>query len=72
MPRPAIEGTQLQVERRGAGPPLLLIRGLGANSLHVIHASADETIDPINGDLVASLIPGARLELLDGIGHLFF
>jgi pimeloyl-ACP methyl ester carboxylesterase len=27
---------------------------------------------PVNGDLVASLVPGARLELLDGAGHLFF
>jgi pimeloyl-ACP methyl ester carboxylesterase len=25
-----------------------------------------------NGELVAGLIPGARLELLDGVGHLFF
>jgi pimeloyl-ACP methyl ester carboxylesterase len=27
---------------------------------------------PANGELVAGLIPGARLELLDGVGHLFF
>jgi 3-oxoadipate enol-lactonase len=38
----------------------------------VIHGTADELLAPINGDLVASLIPGARLELLDGVGHLFF
>ena len=25
-----------------------------------------------NGSLIASLIPGARLEILDGVGHLFF
>ena len=38
----------------------------------VIHGTADELLASINGDLVASLIPGARLELLDGVGHLFF
>ena len=38
----------------------------------VIHGTADEVLDAINGDLVASLVPGARLELLEGVGHLFF
>ena len=38
----------------------------------VIHGTADELLGAINGDLVASLIPGARLELLEGVGHLFF
>jgi 3-oxoadipate enol-lactonase len=47
------------------------LRGLRVPTL-VIHGAADEIIDPINGELVASLIPGARLELLDGVGHLFF
>jgi pimeloyl-ACP methyl ester carboxylesterase len=47
------------------------LRGMTVPTL-VIHGTADELLDPINGDLVASLIPGARLELMDGIGHLFF
>ena len=47
------------------------LRGLQVPTL-VIHGSADELLAPINGDLVASLVPGARLELLDGVGHLFF
>jgi pimeloyl-ACP methyl ester carboxylesterase len=47
------------------------LRGLRVPTL-VIHGSADELIEPINGELVASLAPGARLELLDGVGHLFF
>ena len=25
-----------------------------------------------NGELIASLIPGARLEILDGVGHMFW
>jgi pimeloyl-ACP methyl ester carboxylesterase len=47
------------------------LRAIRAPTL-VIHGTADELLDPINGDLVASLIPGARLELLEGVGHLFF
>lgn len=38
----------------------------------VVHGSADQILAPANGEIVAGLIPGARLELLDGAGHLFF
>ncbi|GLZ41402.1 alpha/beta fold hydrolase [Actinokineospora sp. NBRC 105648] len=38
----------------------------------VIHGSADEMITPGNGPHVAGLVPGARLEQLDGVGHLFW
>jgi pimeloyl-ACP methyl ester carboxylesterase len=38
----------------------------------VIHGTADQLLAAVNGDLVASLIAGARLELLEGAGHLFF
>jgi pimeloyl-ACP methyl ester carboxylesterase len=38
----------------------------------VVHGTADQMLAASNGELVASLIPGARLELLDGVGHLFF
>ena len=38
----------------------------------VIHGTADQMLPAVNGELVASLIPEARLELLDGVGHLFF
>ncbi|MEA2190303.1 MAG: hypothetical protein QOI73_424 [Solirubrobacteraceae bacterium] len=38
----------------------------------VVHGTADQMLSPANGELVAELIPGARLELLDGVGHLFF
>ena len=68
-----------------AGPPILpaqkgaadahdafaRLRALDVPTL-VIHGTADELLASINGDLVASLIPGARLELLEGVGHLFF
>jgi pimeloyl-ACP methyl ester carboxylesterase len=38
----------------------------------VIHGSADEMIAVQNARLIASLIPGAQLEIFDGVGHLFF
>jgi pimeloyl-ACP methyl ester carboxylesterase len=47
------------------------LRGLRVPTL-VIHGTADQLLAATNGDLVASLIPGARLELLEGVGHLFF
>ena len=47
------------------------LRGLSVPTL-VIHGSDDRMLAAVNGDLVASLIPGARLELLDGVGHIFF
>ncbi len=38
----------------------------------VVHGSEDEMIPVANGELIASLIPGARLEILDGVGHMFW
>jgi pimeloyl-ACP methyl ester carboxylesterase len=47
------------------------LRGLRAPTL-VIHGSEDQMLAAVNGDLLASSIPGARLELLEGVGHLSF
>ena len=38
----------------------------------VIHGSADQLIPVQNGRLIASLVPHAQLEVLDGVGHMFF
>jgi len=38
----------------------------------VLHGTADALLSPANGKRIARLIPGARLELLDGAGHLFW
>ena len=38
----------------------------------VIHGTDDQLLPVQNGRLIASLIPGARLEIFDGVGHLFF
>jgi pimeloyl-ACP methyl ester carboxylesterase len=38
----------------------------------VVHGTDDQMLPVANGELVARLIPGARLELLEGIGHMFW
>jgi pimeloyl-ACP methyl ester carboxylesterase len=38
----------------------------------VIHGDVDRLLGPDNGRLIASLIPGARLEMLPGVGHMFW
>lgn len=38
----------------------------------VIHGTEDQMLPVRNGPLIASLVPGARLEILDGVGHMFF
>ncbi|HEY4779083.1 MAG TPA: alpha/beta fold hydrolase [Solirubrobacterales bacterium] len=38
----------------------------------VIHGTVDRVLGYPNGPLVASLIPGARLETLEGVGHMFW
>jgi pimeloyl-ACP methyl ester carboxylesterase len=38
----------------------------------VQHGTEDVVVDPRNGDLLAELLPDARLERFPGTGHLFF
>jgi 3-oxoadipate enol-lactonase len=38
----------------------------------VIHGTEDQMIPVSNGHMIAQLIPGAPLEILDGVGHMFF
>jgi pimeloyl-ACP methyl ester carboxylesterase len=38
----------------------------------VVHGTDDEVLPVRNGRLVASLIPGARLEILQGVGHMYW
>jgi len=44
--------------------------GLQAPTL-VLHGTADRMLPVSNGEVLAELIPGARLERLEGVGHLF-
>lgn len=38
----------------------------------VLHGTADALLTAANGEHIAGLIPGARLELINGVGHLFW
>ncbi|MCW3040584.1 MAG: alpha/beta fold hydrolase [Solirubrobacterales bacterium] len=38
----------------------------------VIHGTEDEMLPAPNGELIASLIPAAELQLWDGVGHMFW
>ena len=38
----------------------------------VVHGTADLVVDPMNSQLLAERIPGARLEWFEGCGHLLF
>jgi pimeloyl-ACP methyl ester carboxylesterase len=38
----------------------------------VVHGTGDRLLESVNGELLARLIPDARLELLEGAGHMFF
>lgn len=38
----------------------------------VIHGTEDRMLPVSNGHMIAELIPDSRLEILDGVGHLFF
>jgi pimeloyl-ACP methyl ester carboxylesterase len=45
--------------------------GLQAPTL-VVHGTADELIPVQNGRMIADLIPAAKLEIFEGVGHMFF
>lgn len=38
----------------------------------VLHGTEDQMLPPSNGELIASLIPDAELQLWDGVGHVFW
>jgi pimeloyl-ACP methyl ester carboxylesterase len=56
----------------GAGATHDAMARLGTISVPtlVVHGTADNVVDVRNAPLLADAIPGARLELFDGVGHL--
>jgi 3-oxoadipate enol-lactonase len=38
----------------------------------VVHGTLDQLLSVQNGHMIAGLIPGSRLEILEGVGHMFF
>ena len=36
----------------------------------VVHGTDDPLIEPVNGRIIADLVPGAALVEIDGVGHL--
>lgn len=68
VPTPVI---MMQMRAGMAHDAVAGLRALDVPTL-VIHGTADEMVAPANGDHVAGLVPGARLERMEGVGHLFW
>ena len=68
---PEMRGWQAQAEAGATFDAWDRIGAIAAPTL-VLHGTADNVIDHRSTDLLAERIPGARLEKLDGAGHLFF
>ncbi|HEY2055653.1 MAG TPA: alpha/beta fold hydrolase [Solirubrobacterales bacterium] len=62
---------QLQLGAIGGHDTQARLAAIAAPTL-VVHGTEDKMIPVANGKLIASLIPGARLEILDGVGHMFW
>jgi len=67
----ALEVLMLQMQAIVAHDTSARLREISAPTL-VIHGTEDEMLAASNGEIVARLIPGARLELLEGVGHMFW
>ncbi len=67
----ARETIQLQIQAIFGHDTSGRLGGISTPTL-VIHGSEDGVLPHPNGELVASLIPGARLETLKGVGHMFW
>jgi pimeloyl-ACP methyl ester carboxylesterase len=61
----------LQLQAVGGHDTSARLPGLAVPTL-VLHGTRDPVLPVANGELIARLVPGARLELLDGAGHLFW
>jgi pimeloyl-ACP methyl ester carboxylesterase len=55
-----------------AGLGFLGVDGPIGHETLIVTGTADNVVDPRNSDVLADRIPGARVERLEGLGHLFF
>jgi pimeloyl-ACP methyl ester carboxylesterase len=62
---------QMQIGAVGGHDTQTRLADIAAPTL-VIHGTEDKMIPVANGRLIASLIPDAHLETLDGVGHMFW
>lgn len=68
VPMPVV---MMQLQAAGQHDTNDRLGSIGVPTL-VVHGTADEMLLSDNAERIAGAIPGARLELLDGIGHLFW
>ena len=68
VPVPVIMG---QVQAIGGHDTAARLGDISAPTL-VVHGTDDEMLPVQNGRMIAERIPGARLEVLEGVGHLFW
>jgi pimeloyl-ACP methyl ester carboxylesterase len=61
----------LQLQAVGGHDTSARLPGLRVPTL-VLHGTRDPVLPAANGELIARLVPDARLELLEGAGHLFW
>jgi 3-oxoadipate enol-lactonase len=66
---PDPEGWQAQA---AAGLGFQGVEGEIATPTLIVGGTADNVVDYRNAEVLAARIPGSRIELLDGAGHLFF
>ena len=67
---PSVEGYMAQLQGILAWEGYSRIAQITAPTL-VIHGKSDALVPPGNGELIASLIPGAKLILIEHASHLF-
>jgi 3-oxoadipate enol-lactonase len=67
----AVPVIMLQVQAIGGHGTSARLADIGVPTL-VIHGDEDQMLPVANGRLIADRIPGARLEVLEGVGHMFW
>ncbi len=67
----AVEVIMRQMQAIAGHDTSTRLPGVGAPTL-VVHGTLDQLLPVQNGHMIAGLMPDSRLEILEGIGHMFF